>query len=269
MNNETLLKYNQEGFIPGPGESETQFLERVSFCQNLDPNLEEFPSKTFETFQEMGERVQEELGFTLPWVPIFYSNKDLALWHGGCAWIFQKEEGGPKGAFFQLRKGFSTKNRVFGYSKEEILVHEAVHVGRMAFEEPRYEEVLAYRTSKNLFRRCLGPIFSKPSEALLFFLSILLSFFYFPLILIPSLLLVAGCLRLALKHHRLESTFKKLIDLTGSKRLANQLLYRLTDKEIDSFGKFPLGKIKALIYSEQTQSLRQQLLRALAFKEEV
>lgn len=278
MNLNTLLAYNEMGLIPGPGESEEAFLERASYCQTIDSILEESPAKLFASTPEIDEELKRELGFTLPWTPVLYSNKDLALWHGGCAWIFEKEGGGPKGAFFQLRKSFSKKNSVFGYTKKEIYLHEAVHVGRMAFDEPQFEEVLAYRTSKNRFRRYVGPIITKPYEALLFFISLIIPLILIPYLprtldlipfLLPVILIGLGWVKLVKKQGSIGAAFKTLVYLTGSEELASHILYRLTDKEIVQYGKLPLEKLKGLIYSERTQSLRQQLLYAMAFKDTV
>ena len=44
----------------------------------------------------------------------------------------------------------------------------------MKFEEPQFEELLAYRNSPAAWRRWLGPIVEAPWESLLFMLSLLL-----------------------------------------------------------------------------------------------
>ena len=268
MRDEELLKYNRQGFIPGPLEDEMKFLERISYCQNLEADIEETPV-LFTPSKEFDKELYRKTGFTLDWVPVIYSNKDLALWHGGCAWIFQKESGNVKGAFFQLRRPFSMKEKVFGYTKEEILMHESVHVARMEFEEPQFEEFLAYRTSKSRLRRYLGPIISKSHEVIFFFLALLLPFLLFPFLppnldffpfWIPFLVTLYGFLRLILRHAKLHRCLIKISAAMGSNEKANHVLYRLTDNEIKKFGKLPLDKLKAFIYSDRTETLRQRVL---------
>jgi hypothetical protein len=269
MNIEELLHYNQLGFIPGPQEEEKSFLQRIHYCRSLDAELDQ-PSTHFDPSIELKSRLELEIGCSLSWVPIVYSNKGLLPWHGGCAWIFQKEAGGPKGVFFQLRKAFALKEKVFGYTKDEILMHEAIHAVRMEFEEMRFEEFLAYRSSKNSLRRFLGPIVAKPSDVILFFTSLILPFllvpfthFYLLMFLIPFGLLIAGFYRLLRGHALLERCYQNLLKLVTLERRANQILYRLTDKEIENFAKLPLDKLKAFIYSHQTESLRHLLIKAM------
>lgn len=50
--------------------------------------------------------------------------------------------------------------------------HESLHAVRIGFNEPRFEEVLAYYYSKSRWRRFFGPLFRKPSHAL-FFISLI------------------------------------------------------------------------------------------------
>ena len=90
---------------------------------------------------------------------MIFSNERLAPWHGGCAWIFQFAEGLPTAALIQLRQVFSRQPTFLGiYHRDELLTHELVHVGRMKFEEPRFEELFAYETSTSAFRRWFGPL---------------------------------------------------------------------------------------------------------------
>lgn len=243
-------------------------MERISFCQTIGSDLEETTQK-LPFGDAFLSALKEKTGFTLPWIPVLYSNKKLALWHGGCAWIYQKEKGGPKGAFFQLRRAFSTQDKAFGYSKEEILIHEAVHAARMEFEEPQFEEFLAYRTSPNRFRRAFGPVFSNAAEAVIFLLSLfvpIVLFFYIPLyydlipFALPLLVIFWGLFRLGYRHRILNQCYQKLSGLCASTQRADHLLLLLTDREMKQFSQLPLEKLKALIYAGREATLRQRVL---------
>ena len=75
----------------------------------------------------------------------------------------------PVAALIQLRSRFRTHQRYSGiYERDELIAHELAHVGRMMFEEPVFEELLAYRTAKSPLRRWLGPLISSSKETLLF-----------------------------------------------------------------------------------------------------
>ena len=108
-------------------------------------------------------------GFAPHWVPLFFSNYQLAPWHGGCAWIFQLNDNTPYAAFLQLRSAFRTQKRYLGmYERTELIAHEMAHIGRMMFEEPEFEEIIAFQSSTNRFRRFFGPLFRSSKESMLF-----------------------------------------------------------------------------------------------------
>lgn len=149
---------------------------------------------------------------------IIYSNKGLLPWQGGCTFI---EEGKIK---IQLRKAYEHKNKIYGiYPKEEIITHELVHAKRMHLEEPCFEEILAYYTSKSSFRRYVGPLFRSSSESILFLLS------FFPLIVNPlytfaALLIPLYFIARLIKYQR--------IFLRALKKEPFEKLMQMTDQEI-------------------------------------
>lgn len=157
-----LLLFAKRGLIPGPNEDEKAFLQRASKLESFSP----------EDWKEAHAKTEKLYGFAIDWVSCTYSNHKLPFWEGAATWI--SEEGIPS---IQLRNGFK-KGKYLGYTRSEVLAHEAVHAARSAFEEPRFEEILAYRTSTNFFRKCLGPLFRKPKESLLFLLFFPLGIFF-------------------------------------------------------------------------------------------
>ena len=103
------LLYNRQGLFPGPGETEAEFNARVLFCSRLKEELflqaaVDFPFTVdqidHQNTLETALRITEQLYDIRPtWVPVFFSNYQLAPWHGGCAWIFQFSPTTPTAAF--------------------------------------------------------------------------------------------------------------------------------------------------------------------------
>lgn len=280
-----LLKYNREGLIPGPHEDENAFMKRVSHCLGIKQKLKKAPHAP-----PLGEEVDDiatacgadpyALTQTLfdikpTWIPMFFSNYQLAPWHGGCAWIFQLSPDELTAAFLQLRKG-----RSMFYAQSEIVAHEVAHVGRMAFEEPLFEELLAYQTSPYFWRRWLGPIVQSAKESTFFFLVLflLIAFDAYLLVtaqgellwlatwlkLLPAMAVVAAIIRLVRRHRSFNSTLAVLKATVGDLQRAQAIIYRLQDREIISFAKLDPAKIRQYAAQEKCLSLRWRLI-ALAY----
>ncbi len=254
-----LIQLSKEGFIAGPDEDEESFLKRVDYCKNLKNHLfDEFgnelaPLRSEEEDQEAF--LEESFSLTEPlfdvkpdWVPLFFSNYKLLPWHGGCAWIFQKEETTPWASLLQLRKEFRKKKSLLGlYKREELIAHELAHTCRMTFNEPLFEEIIAYQCQGRSWQRWLGPLIQKRIEAVLFVLLLLTLFFIdFALLasgqleifqsfqwlkIFPALLLTYALFRLYNKRRLFHSLKEKLTQLFNS-QIAQAILFRLTDNEI-------------------------------------
>jgi len=164
VDSKALIKLYRRGFLPGPNESEEAFLQRVEMCEEIakDPQraLRNLPLSDFDLCTEPLGLV-EPLNFTFDTLLTVRSDKRLPFWEGAATWSFELEGGGQL-PILQLRK-----NRSY-MSLEEIVSHEAVHILRTAFDEMRFEEILAYRTSKKGWRRYFGPLFRRPRESLIF-----------------------------------------------------------------------------------------------------
>ncbi len=287
-----LLSYNIRGIIPGPGENEELFKARAAFCLRLPEELSSRidPQLPF-NFDELGSPVVLKDSFirarhiydSAPdWVPIFFSNYELPLWLGGCAWIFQLNESTPTSAILQLRRSFSKNKTYLGiYKREEVVTHEFSHIGRMAFEEPRYEELLAYKSATSSFRRWWGPLAESASESGLFAMTLIflflldiffLSFGYLSaflnamwLKLFPIGLLFLGFLRLQRKHRIFCSCLKNLDIALNDEHLANAVIYRLTDEEITNFAKMTPEEIIGYASKNKEDSLRWRLISIAYF----
>ena len=251
-----LINWNQQGLIPGPQESEADFLERA--CKAKVGVLELQPAL---------EKTRSYFDVSPSWIPLTYSNVGLAPWHGG---VMDPGEG------LQLRSAFRKKGRYLGlYSKEEIVAHELVHAGRIAFDEPRFEELFAYQISSNPLRRWLGPIVERPSEVWAFLASILLPLMadytclafgwwegfrlVMPLKVLPGLLVGAGVWRNITKRRTLQRLLKQLEKITGCRRKARAVAYRLSDGEIIRFSKMEATEIRREI--QASQGIRFEMIR--------
>ncbi|MGZ3633819.1 MAG: hypothetical protein ACXWM7_06040, partial [Parachlamydiaceae bacterium] len=253
-----LLAYNQIGLIPAPDETEETFCARVTQCLSLKEQIvhDQTLQLPFKPSFEKAEKVLEEAYPTTQllydiqpsWVPIFFSNHQLAPWHGGCAWIFQFQTEGPRTAFLQLRKAFARQKTYLNiYPREELVAHEMAHIGRMMFNEKQFEEIVAYRTSASRWRKWLGPLVQSAFESLFFMIFLLAIFFldsyllvmhhfeaYLSLVwlkLLPLGLLCLALLRLWKRHRVFQRCRNQLISILNSPTFADHVLYRLSDKE--------------------------------------
>ncbi len=284
-----MLQYNRLGLIPGPHESVEDFIKRASYClnlrlqinQELQANLGEEASE-FSLIAPGLAKVHDAYDIAPEWIPVFYSNYRLGFWHGGCAWIFQTSNDQPLGSLLQLRQQFKTSENYLGmYHRNELTAHELSHVGRMAFEEPQFEEFFAYRTATSSFRRWLGPIVQSSVESML--VLILIGLFLFVDIflivfgegpnhstlwwkLLPfGLLVTAGLLRLWRRHQCLSSSLNVLDQCLGGEKKALAVAYRLQDKEIKAFAKMTPSEIKAYAKEQAAHSLRWQVIYSAYF----
>ena len=234
ISDQELLALNKRGLIPGPDEDEAAFLERIS------PFLSSQPIPI------------PQLDIAPDWITLTYSNKNLSFFQGAATWIENKHP------TIQLRSEFA-KGSYLIYHPEEIIAHEAAHACRMAFEEPRFEEIFAYSTSPNRFRRFFGPLFRTTTESTLFLISCLLSltapiFDSFLPLLLPLLLLTLFTFRLLHSHHTLNRCLKNIQALTHNPSLTYGAAYRMTDHEIALFARHPSS------IATQPPSLRWRLI---------
>lgn len=282
---QNFLNFNKVGLIPGPEEKEEDFILRAHYCLNLKTDIahslqEQIP---FSIQDQLSsdllipgcKKVDTLYDFNPEWIPLFFSDHQLAPWHGGCAWIFQADEKSPTGAFLQLRQALLKKRHYLGlYERDELIAHELVHVGRMAFDEPKFEEVLAYRTSTSSFRKWVGPIIESSYESMFFVIALMIIFLIdFSLIatgnhsayqlamwikLIPLGLIMLALARLWNKQHRFSKCLKNLTDLLKDEHKAGAVIFRLRDKEISAFAKMTGEQI--LHFAREQSELRWKVI---------
>lgn len=224
-----LLEAFHRGLIPGPEESEEAFLKRVEFATSL-------------VHPEWNEAV---LPFKIDWVPLLYSNQKMAWWEGAATWISDK--GLPS---IQLRKSFE-KGSFLGYKRSEILSHEAIHAARMRFEEPHFEEVLAYSTAPQAWKRFFGPLFSRTWEPLVLIAAMILGIFW---LWIPMCLIGVSLGWLSCRQW----IFKRCC-----RKLSFPVVLTLTDQEMKRFAKLSEEEIQIVLDNASTVlgRLRRLLLK--------
>lgn len=273
LNKELLRSYRKQGFIIGPDETEENFLKRIDICTN--PLSEEyFPVSSPKVFNkneiisllnsniQYGHRRYASLLAAFTWLPIFLSNHKLPFWIGGAVWICSKRD--VVIPILQLRTHFVKRRRINLYLPEEICMHEALHAMRTSFEEPKFEELLAYSTSPNSLHKWFGPLFQTSSESTLFLIFLVLGsigalFFYAAIV--PFLIYLSFLiLRLYFRHKAMSKCSKNLEKLfPGVDAFA--IIIHLTDKEILNFSRMPQEEISLYIRSQSC--LRWQQISSL------
>lgn len=279
-----LLMLNQIGLIPGPHELFSNFIERVEYSLHLKEHL---PKELKDTLSREPENSSEILTTSLnqlkenydcapAWPPIFFSNYKLPFWLGGCAWIFQMKKDSPTSALIQLRKAFNKSKTYLGiYQCEELLTHELSHIGRMMFQEPKFEELIAYRTAKSGYRRWLGPLVQSSMESTLFLL-LLFMLLVFDVFLIsadqsdaytmalwlktiPLVLVLAALIRLWKKQKTFKACIENLKECVKY-NMAEAVAYRLQDDEILFFSQATAQEIHTYATEKKNEELRWKVI---------
>ena len=254
-----LCTYRKQGFIIGPHETEENFLQRVHLCKDLLPeSFFPIPSpKIFNKTQILSllthntlyqHKKYENLLATFSWIPIFVSNYKLPFWIGGVVWICSEDN--VTVPILQLRRHFGKRHRINLYLPEEICMHEALHAMRTTFEEPKFEEFLAYSTSPGFLHKWLGPLFQTSLESTIFLICLLLgslgSFFSY-LAILPFLLYLAFLTLRLYSRHKVMSACMKNLKRLFPKIDAFSIVIHLTDKEILQFSKMSQKELSLYI----------------------
>ena len=254
MTDEELLELNSQGLIPGPKESEEDFLSRVR--RGMIREEKDWIPRAHLEWTAL--HLKEVFDFSPVCLPIFYSNRSLAPWEGAAAWI---ENG--RVSSIQLREGFKKGSYLWLYKRDEVIAHEAVHAARCAFNEEKFEEFFAFLVSEKKWRRVLGPLLKRPWEIWPFFICAFVGVFFGEAMLLWGAFLWAsmGFWRLARRHRQLRGASEAVLEVVGGDRKTRAVLFRLTDEEILRFSK---GKSVAE-YAGRQECLRWRLIRLAYF----
>ena len=175
---------DRSGFLPCPGESGVEFLQRFILSEEAFADFEsgmrennaavvfdeikvEAPDRIPpEIIAEAAEKTRSLYGFENRRVPGFFlSGKVGALW-GGCM------IGDPDNGFavMLLRSQFRNFPRWYVYERAELLAHELCHAMRQSLTDIALEEYFAYQTGNSFLRRNFGNCFIRAYDAVLFIL---------------------------------------------------------------------------------------------------
>lgn len=253
INDAKLIEYNFYGFIPGPREETAAFLKRIGLTQATKP------------FHKEMTLVRSLFDVYPSWVRIEFTDQ-LPFWEVAATYMELNQ--GVFIPIIQIKK----RGIPFWCSQEEILAHELVHATRIAFSETFFEEILAYKTSNNWFRRFFGPIFFRPVEVILFLfflmglwfcqLGCLFWFDDMPNFTLWALFIIMGLLmiRLIVVQSIFSLCLKKIRKILKQPEKALKFALRLSDKEISCFAFKSLNKMRKHILQEQKNSLRWRML---------
>ncbi|MCB1114363.1 MAG: hypothetical protein KDK62_06370 [Chlamydiia bacterium] len=269
MEDDELIHLFEQGLIPSEEEAEETFRERAKFCRGIKKRLQETLKEKAPPFLDGDDLFQQafkHFGINPLWTPVICSNEKLMPWQGASSWIFELEEGDPVSALIQLR---GRHLAILG-SREEAVTHEAVHIARMTFEEPKYEEVIACTTSQRRFRRFMGPIFRKSAESLTFAALLILIVVFDVLLLFSGsiawydrfmwlkLIPLSYFLFLFVRLYFVQNRFEKV-----KKSVPLPLILLLTDLEIDHFATLGGDQIRMYLKEGAHLSLRRRLMALL------
>jgi len=256
-----FLDWNQRGLIPGPQESEEAFLKRVARST---------PCAVEAEWQDSARATRKLFDFSIDWVKVFFSDKDLPFWQGAATWIEEEK------VSIQLKQTFRSGSHLRIYKSQEVLAHEALHAARFTFNEPQFEELLAYQTSANRWRRWLGPLFEASWESYLLLCLLLVSLLAqsieitiatHPLLTLATWLpwmgMGAGLCRLFYRHFLLQRCLQNLKKTLKHPEQSLAVACRLTDREIRTCAHLPPSKIAD--YLSQENSLRCRQIQAVYF----
>lgn len=292
---EDLLRLNKEGFIPGPYENEEEFLNRIEFSKKLikDPNFFFTDQKHKPPFNLNDRILKPRWNWTRAQLlnlfdvapsslALFYSDESLHFFQAAATWILTIGRNNIKISVLQFRKVLKRKPYLFFYTLDEILAHEAVHSIRVAFDEPKTEEIFSYMTATNIFRKMFGPIIRSSKEVLIFF-ALMSSYFTFQIFwilfsisffynislfigIITLSILSYGLIRLFRVRRKCTKTFKKLNKILKNKIHARAVLFRLTDQEIFNFSKMKIFQILEEVKMKKDESIRMKMIYLAYFK---
>ena len=268
-----LVSLNSYGFIAGDNESLEQFENRVYLCQNSKELLESLSlDKDVEKYDSYFDKDSLVSKYDLDpnWLFVLCSNSKLMPWEAASTWIYPINNSFSY-PILQFRKKLASKAKFFGYHFSEIFAHETLHAVRSNIEGDKYEEIIAFQTSKKWYRRFLGPIFRNPQESILYVVSWAITIFatalftilqwpfLFFLFAISGLVAVGfsvfGFIRLLLCKRKFMLALKMVKKLFSTSN-PNQIIIRLNDVEIEKFACESRDKVVKYIEEKALSSLK-------------
>ncbi|MCH9617301.1 MAG: hypothetical protein SP4CHLAM5_04150 [Chlamydiia bacterium] len=213
-----------KGFLPGPFEREKEFFERVKATQRVLLH----PKKYINEKGYEGAILSPLGGAAL------LSNTKNKFYHAASTTIVELKDG----LILPIISVPSSR----WIKKGEVLKHELVHARRALFEEKKFEEAIAFRTSTSKFRALVSPSFGTNRDLLLFMVAAsLTSFSILPIITCVTFFSIRGI--------RCQRAMNKcLFYLQKKTNHQEEVLAAMTDSEIISMAKGELEKINFSLF---------------------
>lgn len=228
-----------EGYLPLKDETEDAFVNRVRkysvLAQELDLTLEK---KILETLFD----IKLSCSF-----PIHSTKEGLYLWEKAA--FFGEEDKESVRGYIHLHPSWNKKKKGFFYKKEEVLSHEIIHAVRFFIERNGpFEEILAYQTSSNCWRKNIGALFFASWESVVFVAINLFSFlavglwlmdvpFMIYFIWLPYILIGGLFIRLIYYQMQFRRAVKNIQRRMQEPKKGLAVLVRLTTEEIELLSK--------------------------------
>lgn len=256
INKDLFARHNKMGIFPYPGEEKENFLQRIQnfYLENKNLVKSKFSFKKLEDLFDIAP----------DWAQFQYTNRGLRFWEAALLEVKNHTY------TLKLKKVFEKKNKYLGlYHKDELIAHECCHLGRLFFNEPKYEEIFAYHTSKGL-RRYIGPLFSTSFESLILMCLLPISILSDFMLFLPnwSWFLLKGAplfylsflgIRLFSRYDRFNKCKKKIKKIVKDLSKVLAVMYRLSDNEIYYFSQCSIDEM--MQYINQQSEIRWEIIR--------
>lgn len=287
MKIEELTALDAAGFIAGCGETEAEYLDRVSGIRAAHADFSErllssgsaealdgitvksedaIPSEFYDAPAEVTRKLY---GFEVRHVPGFFLSRKVGLLWGGCL------IGDPELNFslFLLRGTFRNRKKWLFYSRDELLAHELCHSARQSLGEATLEEFFAYQTSPSRLRRIFGNCFIRDLDAVLFVLPSLILLlaelargFLFPAfpawifwilaLLYPLYLLIRNQISLNLVRRAQKALIRCGVRETFA------VMFRCSREELEAIAKFSAPEeLRAFAAAREENEVRWRIIR--------
>lgn len=282
-----ILKLNSLGLFPAPGEDECSFMKRANFYLSNPVNnaglsiLSAVPKEAIENSLIFLQNLFDISPF---WTPLYYHSKGLRPWEGAATWVGQSSLDEVPTIIVQLRESFAKSTLYLNYyDRDELLSHELVHASKALYPPSIFEELQAYQTAKQPWRRYLGPLLQRSSEAWGLIAVILLSWMvaiwsliepptrfenlvsFLPMIM-PAGFLCFAFLRLYFLHRSWRRCLKALKELLPDPNKAPAVGLRLTQEEVLLCAR--ASKKTLLNYIQKQSCMRWKVIRLAYFGHE-
>ncbi|MCH9631321.1 MAG: hypothetical protein S4CHLAM37_13430 [Chlamydiia bacterium] len=252
-----LVSLKSKGILAGPDESLCDLTKRVKLIEQFSLNSAEMKEKLGFNPTKFMKITDNILELEIDWLFELKKRSTCSFLQPACTWIHHLDGMNyPIIAISKIRKDM----------KSEALRHELVHIVRASFNEPIYEEYIAYAFSKSKWRAFLGPIFRHSYECLGFVcISLMVSLLQLFIetswysVGTYAFLVAAGFARL-IYHHRVFKKALKAISNVFRVDSPEKIAIFLTDYEIRYFSKKDNSEIKKYIKKQKSPRWQQILL---------